>query len=126
MVNNPNRARAQASMTRRELSPELLTGVAERFKALAEPTRLQLLQCLRGGDATVSDLVEQTGLTQANVSKHLQLLLALGFVARRKEGLYAFYTLADQDVFRLCDLMCGRMERELKARQRLLAPHGAG
>ena len=125
MVNYPRRARAQAAMTRRELSPELLTGVAERFKALAEPTRLQLLQCLRGGDATVSDLVERTGLTQANVSKHLQLLLALGFVTRRKEGLYAFYTLADQDVFRLCDLMCGRMERELKARQRLLARPGA-
>ena len=108
-------------MPRRELSPELLAGIADRFKALAEPTRLQLLQCLRAGDATVSDLVERTGLTQANVSKHLQLLLGLGFVARRKEGLYAFYTLADQDVFRLCDLMCGRLERELKARQRILA-----
>lgn len=108
-------------MTRKELSPELMTGIAERFKALAEPSRLQLLQCLRGGDATVSDLVEWTGLTQANVSKHLQLLLALGFVARRKEGLYSIYALADPEVFRLCELMCGRMERELKARQRLLA-----
>jgi len=108
-------------MSRKELSPELLAGIADRFKALAEPTRLQLLQCLRAGDATVSDLVERTGLTQANVSKHLQLLLGLGFVARRKEGLYAIYTLADQDVFRLCDLMCGRMERELRAQQRILA-----
>lgn len=108
-------------MSRKELSPELLAGIADRFKALAEPTRLQLLQCLRAGDTTVSDLVERTGLTQANVSKHLQLLLGLGFVARRKEGLYAIYTLADQDVFRLCDLMCGRMERELRARQRILA-----
>jgi DNA-binding transcriptional ArsR family regulator len=112
-------------MSDRDLSPELLAGIAERFKALAEPARLQLLQCLRGGDATVSDLVERTGLSQANVSKHLQLLFALGFVARRKEGLFAFYALADQDVFRLCDLMCGRMERELKAQQRLLARPGA-
>lgn len=108
-------------MSRRTLSPDLLAGIAERFKALGEPTRLQLLQCLTAGDATVSDLVRQTGLTQANVSKHLQRLLALGFVARRRDGLYAVYTLADKDVFRLCDLMCGRMQRELNARQRVLA-----
>lgn len=103
------------------LSPGLLAGVAERFRALAEPTRLQLLQCLRGGEASVSVLVEETGLTQANVSKHLRLLLRLGFVTRRKDGLHAYYALADKDIFRLCDLMCGRMERELKAQQRLLA-----
>lgn len=102
------------------LSPELLASIAERFKALAEPTRLRLLQSLRDRGATVSELVEETGFTQANVSKHLQILLMLGFVARRKEGLYARYTLADEDVFRLCDIICGRMERELKSRQRLL------
>jgi DNA-binding transcriptional ArsR family regulator len=109
------------NMSHAELSPDLLASVAERFKALAEPTRLLLLQCLRGGEATVSDLVQRTGLTQANVSKHLHLLLTLGFVARRKEGLFAYYRLADKDVFRLCDIMCGRLERELKARERMLA-----
>jgi ArsR family transcriptional regulator len=106
----------------RDLSPDLLASLAERFKALAEPTRLQLLQALRAREATVSELVQRTGLTQANISKHLQLLLALGFVTRRKEGLFAYYRLADRDVFRLCDLMCGRLERELSARQRLLNP----
>ena len=108
-------------MHRAELSPDLLAGVAERFKALAEPTRLQLLHCLRGGEATVSELVRRTGLTQANVSKHLHLLLTLGFVARRKEGLFAYYRLADKEVFRLCDIMCGRLERELTVRRRMLA-----
>ncbi len=108
-------------MHRAELSPDLLAGVAERFKALAEPTRLQLLHCLRGGEATVSELVRRTGLTQANVSKHLHLLLTLGFVARRKEGLFAYYRLADREVFRLCDIMCGRLERELTRRRRMLA-----
>jgi DNA-binding transcriptional ArsR family regulator len=106
----------------RDLSPDLLASLAERFKALSEPTRLQLLQALRAREATVSELVQRTGLTQANVSKHLQLLLSLGFVTRRKEGLFAYYRLADRDVFRLCDLMCGRLERELNARQRLLNP----
>jgi ArsR family transcriptional regulator len=104
-----------------ELPPALLAGIAQRFKALAEPTRLQLLQALRDGEATVGELVRRTGLSQANVSKHLHLLLGLGFVARRKEGLFTYYRLADREVLRLCELMCGRIERETEARHRLLA-----
>ena len=103
------------------LTPEVLALVAERFKVLAEPARLQILNCLREAEMTVGELVEATSLGQANVSKHLQLLHALGFVTRRKEGLYAYYCLADQSVFRLCDIMCGRLEQELKARRRVLA-----
>lgn len=47
----------------------------------------------------------QGGLAQANASRHLQLLTRLGFVERRKEGLYVHYRLADPEVFQLCDLM---------------------
>ncbi len=107
-------------MAHRALSPEALALVAARFKVLAEPARLQILNALRDGELTVSDLVEATGLGQANVSKHLQLLLGAGFVARRKEGLFAYYRLADESVFALCDLMCGRLEAELEARQAVL------
>jgi DNA-binding transcriptional ArsR family regulator len=102
------------------LTPELMDLVAERFKALAEPARLQILQALRTGERTVSELVESTGLGQANVSKHLQLLHGLGFVDRRKEGLYVYYRLAGDDIFRMCDLMCGRIEDEAARRQALL------
>lgn len=108
-------------MGRPTLTPEVLVVVAERFKALAEPARLQILNCLRPGEMTVTELVEQTRFGQANVSKHLQLLHSLGFVTRRKEGLFTYYTLADQGVFRLCDVMCGRLETEMKAHRRLLA-----
>ena len=107
-------------MARVALTPEVLGLIAERFKALAEPARLQLLQCLRGGEMTVSDLVEATVLGQSNVSKHLQLLNSLGFVSRRKEGLFVYYALADQSVFQLCDVMCGRLDAEVKARRKLL------
>ena len=103
------------------LTPELLELVAERFKALAEPARLRILNALREREMTVSGIMEATGLGQANVSKHLQLLTALGFVARRKEGLYVFYRLADDDVFRLCDLMCGRLASEAERRRQVLA-----
>lgn len=108
-------------MGKRVLSPEVLVLIAERFKALAEPARLQILNCLRSGDMTVTDLVEETKLGQANVSKHLQLLHALGFVARRKEGLFVYYSLADKSVFQLCEVMCGRLDAEMKTRRKLLA-----
>ncbi len=103
------------------LTPEVLVLVAERFKALAEPARLHILARLRRGEMTVTELVDQTALGQANVSKHLQLLHTLGFVSRRKDGLFVYYALADKGVFQLCDIMCGRLEVEMKARHRLLA-----
>lgn len=103
------------------LTPEILELIAERFKALAEPARLNILSALRRTEMTVSEVMEATGLGQANVSKHLQLLHGLGFVARRKEGLYVHYRLADQDVFQLCDLMCGRLARETDLRKQLFS-----
>lgn len=104
-----------------ELTPEVLELIAERFKALAEPARLQILNCLRMGELTVTELVEETGLGQANVSKHLQLLYSLRFVSRRRDGLFAYYSITDKQVFQLCDIMCGRIEREMKAGRKILA-----
>lgn len=108
-------------MGRTLMTPELLAVVAARFKVLGEPARLQVLHALRSGDLTVSELVDETGLGQANLSKHLQLLHTHGFVTRRKEGLFTRYRLADRDVFRLCDIVCGRLERDADARRRVLA-----
>lgn len=103
------------------MTSEVLCLVAEKFKALAEPARLELLNRLREGERSVGDLVDETGMGQANVSKHLQLLFSLGFVTRRKEGLFVYYALADRTVFQLCDLMCARIESESKQRQKMLA-----
>ena len=94
------------------LTSGVLDLVAERFKALAEPARLRILATLRDGERTVGELVGGTGLSQANVSKHLRTLHGLRFVERRREGLHVLYRLSDEDVFTLCDLMCGRIERE--------------
>ena len=102
------------------LTPEVLELVAERFRALAEPARLRILNALRKGERTVSELMEETELGQANASKHLQLLHTLGFVERRKEGLYVHYRLASEDVFQLCDIICGRLAAEADARAHLL------
>ena len=108
-------------MSKPRLTPEVLALVAERFKALAEPARLQILNALRSGEMTVTELVEDTGFGQANVSKHLQLLHSMHFVRRRKDGLFVYYAIADKGIFQLCDIMCERLEAEMKARRKLLA-----
>ena len=103
------------------LTPEVLALVAERFKVLAEPARLEILNCLRAGECSVSEIIEHTGLGQANVSKHLRLLHSHAFVSRRKEGLFVYYELADASVFQLCQIMCDRLGAEVASRRRLLA-----
>jgi DNA-binding transcriptional ArsR family regulator len=108
-------------LSKLSLTPDVLAMIAERFKALAEPARLQLLRCLQEQEMSVNELVEATGLGQANVSKHLQLLHTHGFVSRRKEGLYVYYSLADKSVFKLCEIMCGRLEAHVEAQRRRLA-----
>ncbi len=108
-------------MSKIPLTPAVLDKLADRFKALAEPNRLAILAQLRKGERSVGELVDETGLGQANVSKHLNMLHRYGFVERRKEGLNVYYSLGDKDVFRICDLMCGRLEQEARDLRGLVA-----
>lgn len=107
-------------MSPKPMSTALMSELAERFKALGEPARLQLLMALRGGERSVGELVELTGLGQANVSKHLHQLHDCGYVTRRKEGTFAYYAIANHDVFMLCDVMCGRIEQQQRERRAAL------
>lgn len=100
-------------------SDAMLEGISSRFKALGEPMRLRILDSLRRGERAVGDLVEATGASQANVSKHLAVLLAEGLVSRRKDGLRAFYSVADPSVFELCDLICGSLGAQAKAQAKV-------
>ncbi len=95
------------------LSATALVLVAARFKLLGEPARLSLLNALMQREMNVNELVDATGFSQANVSKHLGQLADAGYVRRRKEGLFTVYSIADDSVFQLCDLMCGSIARKL-------------
>lgn len=98
------------------LSDEALDLVARRFAALAEPMRLRLLRSLFDGEKNVHTLVTLTGGTQANVSRHLQTLTDAHLLRRRKVGLEVFYVISDPTIFRLCDLVCGSLEKEHAAK----------
>lgn len=102
------------------LSDEALELIAARFRMLSEPMRLRLLNTLRDHEMSVGELVEQTGAGQANVSKHLGMLLDSGLVARRREGNLVYYRIADESIFTLCDVVCTSVGERLGAQHQIL------
>ena len=75
--------------------------MAARFRALGEVSRLKLIFAVGNGEKNVSQLIAATGLSQANVSKHPKILTYSGIFARRKQGVYVFYSTTDSSVFKL-------------------------
>ena len=98
------------------LSPVALALVADFFKVLSEPSRLQILCVLKEESRNVSEIVEASGLGQANVSKHLKILAQAGIVSRQSQGVSAYYSIANPFIFELCNLVCNslaiRMEQQ--------------
>ena len=106
------------------LADPLVDVIAQRFRVLAEPMRIKLLDRLREGDATVGELQAALGASQQNVSKHLGILHSAGMVTRTKDGNHARYSIADQGVFELCEQVCGAIERQLLELSSLLETDG--
>ncbi|MFM8469991.1 MAG: ArsR/SmtB family transcription factor [Limisphaerales bacterium] len=107
-------------MKANKLPLEALELVAARFRVLGEPNRLRLISTLEAGEKNVTELVAETELTQANVSRHLQTLTEAGLLGRRKEGLNVYYFIADESLFKLCELVCSRLQKELAAKAAVL------
>jgi DNA-binding transcriptional ArsR family regulator len=102
------------------LPDDLVELIAERFRALSEPTRIKLLDHLREGEATVLELTEVIGTTPQNVSKHLGVLQRAGIVARRKQGNYAYYRIIDDGVYSLCEAVCGSLQQQVESLRRVV------
>lgn len=107
-------------MAKAALTPETVELIAQRFRAMGEPMRLRLLMSLQGGERTVTELVDEYQASQANISKHLHVLLAVGLLNRRKQGLNVFYSIADPSIFNMCEMVCGSLKKHLDAQSRLL------
>ncbi len=88
--------------------------IAERFRALGEPMRLKILERLFRSPASVGEILASVGGTQANVSKHLNVLHATGAVSRRREGLRTVYSIADPALERICAIVCDAVTREAR------------
>lgn len=95
-----------------KLQPAQLERVANLFRAFAEPTRLAIIQELKAGEMSVSEIVDQLTTSQANVSKQLKLLHDSGLVTRRKQATQVLYAIAEPMVFELCALVCDKLNRD--------------
>jgi len=80
------------------LSEDVVSTMAESFKALADPTRLRILALLFEGERGVTDLADHLEVSQSAVSHQLRILRTLDIVRYRKEGREVFYDLADDHV----------------------------
>ncbi len=89
-----------------------LERVANLFRAFAETSRLAIIQELKSGERSVSEIVDTLPTSQANVSKQLKLLHDAGVVSRRKDGTQVFYQIADPVIFDLCGLVCDKLNRD--------------
>lgn len=115
-MNAPDRLLLGQDVCMKGMSPEALAEVATYFQALAEPTRLQILNLLRQGERNVGEIAQATGFTSANISRHLALLMQQGLVAREGRGTAVYYRIADESVYQLCDLVCGNIARQYEKR----------
>lgn len=112
---------ALAEPTTALMAPELnqddqavVEQVANYFRILGEPMRLKLLNVLREGERCVQDLVDESETSQANVSKHLKVMLQAGILAKRNQGTQAFYRVTDDLIFELCNLVCDRLATRIE------------
>jgi len=104
------------------LSDQMIELVARRFRMLGEPQRLRILQTLEGGERTVGEIVQAVAANQSNISKHLQSLYDAGIVGRRRSGNSIYYSIADQVVFRLCELVCQSAAEDARTKLAELVP----
>ena len=87
-------------------SDEQLKMLAKRFKILSEVSRLKILRTLFLGEKCVTDIINATGLLQANVSKQLRILEGDGVVTCRPQGLLRYYSVTDSSVLIICTQLC--------------------
>jgi len=93
---------------------------AEVLKAIAHPTRLQILYLLKNGEQCVCKIVPELKMEQSNVSRHLNILKKEGLVSSRKEGLKVFYRVTDSEVFQLLEISSDLLKKYWERRQKML------
>ncbi|MBS0335517.1 MAG: winged helix-turn-helix transcriptional regulator [Proteobacteria bacterium] len=91
-----------------ELDP-VFDAVAAYFSVLSEPTRLRIMHAICETEKTVTQIVDELGATQTNVSRHLSLMHKAEVLSRRKDGNQVYYRVADASMVEICRTVCNRI-----------------
>ncbi len=97
-------------------NPKALAWRAEVLKAIAQPTRIAILETLRQGEECVCRICPAVGGNQPNVSKHLSVMKRAGILDSRQEGTMTFYWVKDTRVYEILDLVDQMIRRENRER----------
>jgi ArsR family transcriptional regulator len=93
---------------------------ADICKTLANPKRLEIINALREGEFTATQLLEKMRISKANLSQHMSILIQKGVVISRREGINVFYKLSDERIMNACDLMRDVLFKRLEENSRIL------
>ena len=93
---------------------------ADILKALAQPTRMKIIDFLRNGEQCVCKIFPAIGEAQPNTSRHLNMMLTSGILSRRKDGLKIFYAIKHPEVLEISDLATLIMSHEINGRHKML------
>jgi len=99
---------------------DLFLRISQIYKVLADPTRLKILYNLKDGPKNVSELVEILNIKQASVSKHLSILKNSGVLKAKREKNNVYYSLSDNKITSICDMICSYIKDKLKKEEKLL------
>ena len=98
---------------------EVFESVARYFSLLSEPARLRILHSICQQEKSVGQIVEESGMTQTNVSRHLNMMYQAGALKRRRDGAMAFYSVSDATLTEVCRTVCVRVSAELDGDKKL-------
>ncbi len=94
---------------------------AEVLKALAEPTRLKILECLREGEKCICEIIPAIHGEQSNISRHISLMQKANLVTTRKDGVKVVVKVRDEAIFEILDRVSGFLRKQIKEQGRLFA-----
>lgn len=93
---------------------------ADMLKALAQPTRLKILEFLRDGERCVCEIFPAIGEEQSNTSRHLNMMLSSGVLSRRKDGLKIYYAIRHAEILTILDTIKFLVKQDISGRNEML------
>jgi len=103
------------------MEEKVLELKAEILKALAQPTRLRILECLRDGEKCICEIVPSINGEQSNISRHISLMQKNHLVSTRKEGVRVMVNVKDAKIFEILDKVGAILKNQMKEQEKLLA-----
>jgi ArsR family transcriptional regulator len=94
---------------------------AEVLKALAQPTRLKILECIRGGEKCICEIVPEINGEQSNISRHISVMQKSHLITTRKDGVRVMIKVKGPEVFEILDKVGLLLKRELTEQRKVLA-----